>query len=77
MTDKLKPCPFCGLPAVLKETPHIPHGTDYTPQCIDPSCCGRLSKKFTAKATAISFWNRRADNDRYRKVDRVDKHCGR
>ena len=28
--DKLKPCPFCGGREVLKETPHIPKGIDYT-----------------------------------------------
>ena len=60
MTD-IKPCPFCGGAAVLKTTPHIPSGTDYTPTCTDPSCAGRLTKKWTDKEKAIAAWNRRAE----------------
>ena len=61
MTQLLKPCPFCGGEAILKTTPHIPNGTDYTPTCINPSCAGRLSKKWINKETAIYSWNMRAD----------------
>lgn len=64
MAEKLKPCPFCGGEAVLKITKHIPSGFDYTPQCKNTGCCGRLTKKYTLKITAIMSWNRRAgDSD--------------
>ena len=55
----LKPCPFCGGVATLKIVPHIPVGYDYIPQCNDPSCAGRLNKKFGTEDTAIYAWNRR------------------
>lgn len=45
----------------MMETPHIPHGTDYTPRCKDPSCCGRLSKKYGTREAATMKWNRRAE----------------
>lgn len=57
---ELKPCPFCGAPARMKITPHIPDGKDYTPQCTDPSCCGRLVKKWQDREVAVYAWNRRA-----------------
>lgn len=58
-TNLLKPCPFCGSPAELHETKHIPEGIDYTPRCTDTSCPGRCSKKYTSKEDAISKWNTR------------------
>ena len=39
---------------------HIPTGFDYTPRCKDPSCAGRLTKKFMAREVAEYAWNRRA-----------------
>ena len=54
---KLEVCPFCKGPAELCVTRHIPQGYDFTPRCKDPSCCGRLTKKFTSRETAISKWN--------------------
>ena len=39
---------------------HIPNGFDYTPRCSDPSCAGRLVKKWISKETAVYAWNRRA-----------------
>lgn len=59
---ELKPCPFCGGAAEIYETPHVPRGTDYTPRCKNPSCCGRLSKKWAERETAVIMWNRRTDN---------------
>ena len=56
---KLKPCPFCGGEAVMKITPHVPVGNDFTPQCAEPSCAGRLTKKWFSIETAIYAWNRR------------------
>lgn len=59
--DTLLPCPYCGKRAELIETKHIPSGIDYTPRCTDTSCCGRLSKKYSVKETAISKWNTRTN----------------
>ena len=55
----LKPCPFCGSAAELRETAHIPNGIDYTPRCTDTSCPGRGSKKYKSKDLAITKWNAR------------------
>ncbi len=63
MSDKLKPCPFCGGEAELRVVAHIPSGYDYTPRCRKPSCCGRLTKKFNCKETAVTFWNTRKSVD--------------
>ena len=61
MVDKmqLSHCPFCGGPAELYITKHVPSGNDYTPRCKNPSCCGRLTKKWTNKEAAIHAWNMR------------------
>lgn len=57
----LKPCPFCGGESEIKIVAHIPHGEDYIPRCKNPSCCGRISKRWGSKAAAIGAWNRRAE----------------
>ena len=64
MSVKLKPCPFCGGQATMKIQKHIPSGYDYTPTCQDPSCAGRLTKKWTNEAVAIEAWNKRAIGNR-------------
>lgn len=56
---KLLPCPFCGGEAELYRTRHIPNGFDYTPRCKKSGCCGRLTKKYGLKDTAVDFWNTR------------------
>ena len=58
--EELKNCPFCGGPAELYTTRHVPSGTDWTPRCKAKSCCGRLAKKFSTKEAAVAYWNRRA-----------------
>ncbi len=62
MPNELKPCPFCGGEAELYITKHIPSGFEYTPRCKNKSCCGRQTKKYLVKETAVAMWNRRADN---------------
>ena len=62
MPNELRACPFCGGAAEMKVTQHIPEGHDYTPRCKIPSCCGRLTKKYTVRETAVFMWNRRSDN---------------
>ena len=59
---ELKTCPFCGKEAEMRVQKHCPAGFDYTPRCSDPSCPGRITKKWNSKETAIYAWNRRADN---------------
>lgn len=61
--DELIPCPFCGSPAIMKTSPHIPKGTDYTPMCSVKSCPGRIAKKWTNKEEAVKAWNRRASDE--------------
>ena len=61
MATELKPCPFCGSEAIMKVIPHIPRGYDYTPQCTDPSCCGRITKHWLDWETAVYAWNRRSE----------------
>ena len=62
ITPKLKRCPFCGGVAELKIDKHIPKGNDYTPRCLNPSCPGRLTKKWTDIEIAIEAWNRRVED---------------
>ena len=56
---ELKSCPFCGGVAEMQVTKHIPSGYDYTTRCKNTSCCGRLSKKYTLRETAVAAWNKR------------------
>lgn len=56
-------CPFCGGEANLRITKHIPRGLEYTPQCSDASCAGRLTKKWLEKDVAVYAWNRRASDE--------------
>lgn len=56
---ELKPCPFCGGEAKMVIKKHIPNGFDYTPTCNNPSCAGRITKKWIDCEKAIEAWNRR------------------
>ena len=58
-TDELLNCPFCGATAEMQITKHIPEGYDYTPRCSKTSCCGRLTKKYALRETAVAMWNKR------------------
>lgn len=57
--SELKPCPFCGQAAYMKTRKHVPDGVEFTPQCADPSCCGRLTKIWLNRQQAIDAWNKR------------------
>lgn len=61
---ELLPCPFCGGVAEMQITKHIPSGYDYTPRCKNTSCCGRLSKKYSLRETAVMKWNTRTPKER-------------
>jgi len=64
MSEELKPCPFCGGQAIMKIQKHIPNGYDYTPTCQNPSCAGRLTKKWINEDDAIKAWNSRSEPER-------------
>lgn len=55
----LKDCPFCGKPAYMRVEHHTPSGWEYTPMCSDPSCAGRLTKKWLNGEQAANKWNSR------------------
>ena len=57
---QLKPCPFCGMPAVM----HNDSGID-TLYYVSCSCCAACSNQGT-KEKAIEAWNRRAYEDKLR-----------
>ncbi len=63
MTNELKPCPFCGGKAEMQITERCPSGFDYTPRCLNTSCCGRLQKKYAVIDTAVYMWNRRYNDE--------------
>lgn len=57
MSEKeLKPCPFCGMPATVKQDPT---GAWY----LECSLCGVFKGYYKTKKYAIDAWNRRADID--------------
>ena len=60
MTDKLKPCPFCGGNANLIEQKATGCFRVKCTKC--PTDLGRYW--FFKKNDVINAWNRRADNDR-------------
>ena len=60
MTDTLKPCPFCGMPAVM----HNENGID-TLYYVSCSCCAACSNTGTQEEVTEA-WNRRAYEDKLR-----------
>ena len=62
--EQLDVCPFCGGPAEMYITKHIPRGYDFTPRCKQTACCGRLTKKYPSRSTALHYWNMRIPLDR-------------
>jgi Lar family restriction alleviation protein len=62
MTDKLKPCPFCGGNAEMtKENHGIGRPFVYRVGCLTINCCGRVMTQTGqhTKAEASELWNTR------------------
>lgn len=62
MMDKLKPCPFCGAEAELREKPNEnpQSGTMYNIRCSRQHCMGRNTKWLLDKHELARAWNIRA-----------------
>lgn len=52
MSDKLKPCPFCGEEAILKEI-------EYLGMFIVCSKCGAKTSYQLGRSLVVKMWNRR------------------
>ena len=62
MTDKLKPCPFCGSNSVGLVDRKDPQGnTSFTVICVS---CGASVNNYDKPQQATRKWNRRANNDK-------------
>ena len=68
MTDKLKPCPFCGGKAEIHNCMEFENDTlalIYSGKSgVHCSECHCATIPYGSKDEAIEVWNRRADNDR-------------
>ena len=63
MTDKLKPCPFCGGEAILNKRISSYDGTAfYGVLCVNTGCCD-IPSLYT-KDQAVDKWNTRKPMDR-------------
>ena len=58
MSDKLKPCPFCGGQGglVFEDVDYVGH--EYAVQC---NKCGIITEYYENPIIAIEHWNRRAE----------------
>ena len=59
MKTKLLPCPFCGERAELMVNDLGDDFYEFTPRCKNPSCAGRLIRRWRNKSMAIEAWNKR------------------
>ena len=57
MSEKLKPCPFCGGEAELEDNLV---GFKFTVQCKE---CFSMTDGYFTSEEAIAAWNRRVSND--------------
>jgi Lar family restriction alleviation protein len=64
MTNKLKPCPFCGGKALLGFSRDEFLNERHFVICENVIECGCLTQYCNNKDNAIKRWNRRAENDR-------------
>ena len=70
MTDKLKPCPFCGGEAMLRN-----RGMN-TQNYVVCENCGAVSKITETEADAIKAWNKRSYIDEIvEQLEEEKNHC--
>ena len=58
-TPELKPCPFCGSKSITVEMDSM-----YGDKVRCENCGAGIDTKATRFPSAITLWNRRADNER-------------
>ena len=56
--EPLKPCPFCGMPAILEE---VESGDEFrwAVYCSNHTYCGGTTSRCRSPRKATEFWNRR------------------
>lgn len=57
---ELKPCPVCGLKAVLVESVNTQR---FHVECTNATCSRYMTPWFPTKREAVEAWNRRVNND--------------
>lgn len=57
--EMLKPCPFCGRPAMIMKKVDTICGDKYIAQCSDTTCNGRIYRTYPTEEQAKKAWNRR------------------
>jgi Lar family restriction alleviation protein len=64
MATELKPCPFCGGKAMIRETTYGNNYDAYFVWCCNKNCDIRPSTKYLRlRKDVIEAWNRRAEDD--------------
>lgn len=67
MTDKLKPCPFCGGEAYIDEhsfyNDKTKGFTDHSYGVLCSKCFAQSSQSYETKKEAKQMWNRRVENE--------------
>ena len=66
MSDKLKPCPFCGGEAVYSNDYGNPEVVSHAVMCLDPDCGATITGPY--KDVVIAAWNRRAPMEKAREA---------
>lgn len=67
MTEKLKPCPFCGEEPYLqfRESDKTLLDVEFYVECANPYCgVEPVTSGFETEEDAIAAWNRRAGDER-------------
>lgn len=60
MSDKLKPCPFCGGEASLERSHHTVFGDGYWVECENANCpCNPHTIDYRDEDMAVNAWNER------------------
>lgn len=72
----LKPCPFCGAPAELREATNVRYSYGVRIKCtgcrIDATHTGSDLDSFGVKSLAIAAWNRRADDSKDKRIAELE-----